>query len=223
MGAPRGVHRIRPLVRNRFHIISRTRDPPTVIHFMKRRTEKPSNHPMQFFTPELYLRFNSADDRVADLANEEWEAAIDTYNAHLAANRGKMPHRVADLAKLSLHDAELIARDESTESESSLAAQRLASDGPPLANGVLSLRREKEVLTLIYVLWDHVRDYASPRDWPFSKLHKHWLYDEIDVAAEGRFLHRILLSDGSAIEVPFVSIMIHSIPYPVADSSRKIA
>jgi len=32
---------------------------------------------MKFFTPELFVRFNSADD-VGDRADEEWEAAIRT-------------------------------------------------------------------------------------------------------------------------------------------------
>jgi len=34
---------------------------------------------MQFFTPELYLRFNSRDDAVAMAAEAEWEKAITSY------------------------------------------------------------------------------------------------------------------------------------------------
>src|SRR6266403_539801 len=82
---------------------------------MKRQIEKPSDHPMRFFTPELYVRFNSPDENEADRANEEWDAAIDRYTAHLAALHGKMPHHVAKLAEVSLHDAELLARDQSSE------------------------------------------------------------------------------------------------------------
>jgi len=86
---------------------------------------------MRFFTPELYVKFNSPDDVEANRADEDWEAAI----------------------------------------------------------------RE---------------------------------YDEVDVASIGlrTFLHRVLLSDGTVIEIPFVSVMIHSFPLQEGrqtDASRQIA
>jgi len=31
---------------------------------------------MRFFTPELFIRFNSPDDMEADRADADWEAAI---------------------------------------------------------------------------------------------------------------------------------------------------
>ena len=43
---------------------------------MKPRTGKPTDPIMKFFTPELYLRFNSPDDQVADRADVDGEAAI---------------------------------------------------------------------------------------------------------------------------------------------------
>jgi hypothetical protein len=41
------------------------------------------------------------------------------------------------------------------------------------------------------------------------------------------FLHRVLLSDGTVIEIPFVDVLIHSLPLQEGrqggDSSRQIA
>ena len=76
---------------------------------MKRRTEKPSDSPMRFFTPELYVRFNSADDAEADVADAEWESAVAAYRRHLDGLRDRIPMQVRALADLCLHDAELLA------------------------------------------------------------------------------------------------------------------
>ena len=40
---------------------------------LKPITEKLPENTMRFFTPDLYVRFNSTDDAVADRANEEWD------------------------------------------------------------------------------------------------------------------------------------------------------
>jgi hypothetical protein len=45
---------------------------------------------MKFFTPELFVRFNSADD-VGDRADEEWEAAVRAYHKHLDGVGDKLP------------------------------------------------------------------------------------------------------------------------------------
>jgi hypothetical protein len=84
------------------------------------------------------------------------------------------------------------------------------------ALAVLSVKHDGRVLSLIYLLWDRVRNHESVADWPFSKLRVHWLYDEIDIAPAGRgmFLHRILLSDGRVLEIPFVSVVIHDLLAP---------
>ena len=84
------------------------------------------------------------------------------------------------------------------------------------------------IFSLFFVLWDRVRRHQSIESWPFSKLRTHWLYDEVDVAPIGRgmFLHRVLLSDGTVIEIPFVSALIHNFPLQAgrqSDASRQIA
>ena len=74
-------------------------------------------------------------------------------------------------------------------------------------------------LSLIYVLWDRTRTHQPQESWPFSTQRKHWLYDEVDVAPirHGLFVHRVLLSDGTVLEIPFVSTLVHSFPLPEAN------
>jgi hypothetical protein len=180
---------------------------------MKRQIEKPSEPIMRFFTPELYKQFNSSHDDDADRADEAWEAAIQAYQSHLDAMRDKMPREVQKLADLCLHDAEILAWDH----------------GPfwaPVA--VFSLRRNQEAFSIIYFLLDHVREQPPKGTWPFSKLRKHWLYDELDMAKNGpgMFLHRVLLSDGTVLEIPFGSVMVQSFPLAAANggaAARQIA
>jgi len=67
---------------------------------------------MKFFTPQLYLQFNSPDDQEANRADQAWEAAIQAYHRHLETIRERMPSQVAKLAGLDLHDAEILSRVE---------------------------------------------------------------------------------------------------------------
>ena len=193
---------------------------------MKHRTEPPSEQIMRFFTPELFFRFNASDDEEADRADEDWEAAIRAYRHHLDGLRDQMPSQVKKLAELGLHDAEILACEQPIEP----SFLPFPFEAMPFWSGfaILSLRREDAIVSLIYVLWDRVREHPSGGAWPFSKRRTHWLHDEIDVPGthRGRFLHRVLLSDGTILEIPFLSALIHSIPLKEAsegDASRRIA
>ncbi len=188
---------------------------------MKPQTEKPFEQVMMFFKPELYMRFNSSDDKVADRADEDWEAAIAAYRQHLDGLRDQMPPSVKELANLCLHDAELLAWEQPIEPLFELLPFRTGF-------AILSMRQGDEIVSLIYVLWDRVRKHPSREDWPFSKLQTHWLFDEVDVSPNhrGMFLHRVLLSDGTIMEIPFLSALIHSFRLgdtPESNASRQIA
>jgi hypothetical protein len=177
---------------------------------MKHRNAKPSEQIMRFFTPELFVRFNSPDEDEADEANEAWETALLEYREHLDAIRDRMPSQVRKLAELCLHDAELLACEQAVEP----LFPPVEPFGPhPLwsALAILSVNHDRKIVSLIYILWDRVREYPSPQNWPFSKLRTHWLYDEVDLTSNdrGMFLHRVLLSDGRVLEIPFMSAVVH--------------
>jgi hypothetical protein len=157
---------------------------------------------MHFFTPALYVRFNSSDDKKASRANEEWENALASYQRHFNEILNRLPGHVRILSEIALHDAELIACDLDADSS--------------FLTAILSLRRDDEIVSLIYRLCGSVRQNRPLKKWPFSKELPHWLYDEIDLALEptNAFMHSILLSDGRVLEIPFWSVIKHRIPAP---------
>jgi hypothetical protein len=177
---------------------------------------------MRFFTPVLYLQFNSPDDEIANEADKAWEEALTRYQRHLEVIKDQMPEQARALAELHLHDCEVLGWDEATLPD-------LRDTGRPFpvwsAFSVLSVRRDSEVFSLNYVLWDKIRRYPAPDGWPFSKSRPHWLYDEIDVAADepGRFMHRILFSDGTTAEIPFAIVFVHSVAWERSDGGVEHA
>jgi hypothetical protein len=166
---------------------------------------------MKFFTPELYRRYNSLDDAVADQADQEWESNVRAYKGFIARHVGDMNDRVRELAeRLSLHDSELLSIQED-----------VPNDGGPLLPfhpipvATVSVKNDQTVTSLIYFLWSQQIEQAHPqRDWPFSTRHIHWLYDEIDVERQSSlppfYWHRILWSNGSIISIPFFDVVVQT-------------
>ena len=175
---------------------------------MKLPAVKSSDPLMKYFTPDLFLRFNSPDETVADVADEAWEAAVREYHDYLDGLSDRLPDPVRQLARLSLHDAELLDWEEMVQHSSDLGFE------PVPGFAVFSLRQGDEILLLIYSTASPVRKYLPEDIWPFSGSEVHWLYDEVDLASElgGRFVHRVLLSDGVVLKIPFTAALIHRIP-----------
>jgi hypothetical protein len=193
------------------------------IRFMNPRTAKPSELTMRFFTPELYVRFNSSNEDEADQANEAWESALVGYRKHLEEIRGQMPPQVRKLTELCLHDAEFIGLDQAVDPQLPPPHEPAAQPNWT-ATALVSVSQDGKMISLIYLLWDHIREHSSSQSWPFSKARPHWLYDEVDIAPgrQGMFLHRVMLSDGRILEIPFVSAIIHSLPFSAPSKSKGI-
>ena len=142
------------------------------------------------------------------MARHAWEKALQEYRRHLDAVRDRLPSQIRKLAELRPHDAEVLGFEQDSQSFFPFAEPFWPAPHWS-AVAILSLKQDSTILSLIYLLWDRVREYPAKADWQFSKLRKHWLYDEVDVVADhrGMFLHRILFSDGSVVEIPFVSVI----------------
>ena len=190
---------------------------------MKRQIEKHSEGRMKFFTPELYLRYNSPDDAVADRADQEWEEAIRAYREQLKYFLSMMDERVKGLVQgQCLHDAEVLSLEENV-------ADLPLSLPFKTSVTIISLRIDKKIIDIIYLTWAGIRETAAPRGWPFSKLRPHWLYEEIDFepgpAPIPRFWHRILWSDGRVTSIPFFDVIVHSFseenPDPATITRRR--
>lgn len=183
---------------------------------------------MRFFTPELYRQFNSSDDEVADRADAAWETALAENEKHLASIKDRLPSLVRSLAELRLHDAEVVAPMEEIASGGSRpAAEVVTALQTPAwsAMGVMTVKHQGEFVTLIYNLWDRIRQDAPHSDWPFSQYPVYWLYDELDLSPDAKWplIHRVLLSDGTVIEVPFQSVAIHKFRFSVANQTANAA
>ncbi len=162
---------------------------------------------MRFFTPELYLKFGSADDALADQADQQWEAATVAYRKHVDTFRDIMPPAVAVFEKMCFHDAQLLAGPQMP--DGTLRSRVPSSNTwPAITNVCLSHRDEVWVLT--YVIYDDIRQQQAPPDWPNATSQPLWLYDEFDLADRDRnmFVHRILLGDGRLLEIPFLSVIV---------------
>jgi hypothetical protein len=193
---------------------------PRDIPSMKLPIASPSEPEMKFFTRDLYLRFGSADDTEADRANEEWEDALARYRDHLNEISGRLPWQVKKLSELCLHDAEFLGYDQVADP----LPRPTPAFGYPFwfATAMVSLKLQESTISLVYVLWDRVRESTAAR-WPYSRAQVHWLYDEVDVASrdDERFVHRILLSDSRIIEVPFASANVHT-PSSSSNGQKEI-
>jgi hypothetical protein len=153
---------------------------------------------MKYFTPELYLRFNSDDPREADEADHQWERAIGDYQKHLKQIADQLAPAARELAyKLDLHDADYLG----------LELLSVPNQETPLA--VLAVRpRPDQLLRLVYGLTEEplIQQVAPP--WPYSKEKVHWLYDEFSVDARGAQQHEILLSHGRLVSLKFQDLHI---------------
>jgi hypothetical protein len=122
-----------------------------------------------------------------------------------------MPPSVRTLAeKYCFHDAFLLGSQihDPTNSPGSLARRMLT----------LGLQLGSEMNVLYYFLSQTPKEPKRRKNWPFSTEQKHWLYDEVAVVnpispgSPGEFVHHILWSDGSELEIPFVDVIVDRFP-----------
>ena len=167
---------------------------------------------MKYFTPELYVRFNSSDEKVADRADREWEKAIVKYEQYLDGVRDRLPAQVQKLSRLYNHDARILSRVEEVQPNRSFPFPDLPFRIPVVwsAIAIVTLKTDESLRSLFYSLWDHTRVRPFEGTWPFSKDAEHWMYDELDFDLDyPGGLHRILLSSGTELEIPFTSVVVH--------------
>jgi hypothetical protein len=179
---------------------------------MSDRRAKHADARMRFFTPEMYLRLNSANGAVAERAAKDWEAALTRYGEHIDRIRATMPASVRQLSTLSLHDWELTQNPV----EPDPAVQGLTAVDVPfwLKFTAVGLRKAQEVIVLFYLLWDDVRTRAPHPRWCRQQSpngQPYWLYDEIDrdPSTTDKYVHRVFFSDGTVREIPFTSCYVY--------------
>jgi hypothetical protein len=196
---------------------------------------------MRFFTPDLFLRFNSEVEEEADAAEDEWEVAIEEYQEHCSKLKAIAPH-LGSLIALNLHDATF----DDFERELGVDGEAMQLDGVlyhmyhkhfyfhelPFrsirwnsAHSLgLTVRRGGYAAGLLYSLWDMVgRLHFNFPEWSLddhrSRNRPHiWLYDEIDVVwwPSSLYVHRVLLNDMSTLIIPFHTVSVVELAHPEA-------
>jgi hypothetical protein len=147
---------------------------------------------MKYFTPELLARYGSPDDRVADAAHAEWEAATEKYQKHFRSIERKLPKRLRGLLRrYYLHDATVTFVGVADQ----VLHLTLQLDAPP-----------RETIFLRYQLVSEVKMASHALAGNEAAAPPSWQYDEIDIASEGVFPvieQRILFSNGLELTIQF--------------------
>jgi hypothetical protein len=164
---------------------------------------------MRYFTPELYLAGNSTDEDVVDAAEVAWDKATEAYRAYLDSVKHHMPSGVRELAEACFHDAEVVA----TRSHVVLppAPHGVVTPIAPMPTYAILLLDAKEPISVTYFLWDVTRIHAAVDAWRFGSRKVYWLYEEMEARqgpGELWFRHKILLSNGTVLEIPFTDAFV---------------
>jgi hypothetical protein len=171
---------------------------------------------MRYFTPDILIRGNASDDTVSDAADDEWDAASTAYQARLAELNDRLPDDVRDLLGLCLHDGELLAwGDPGALARATHAVLPIMGRTPRVDRSVVAVRLDDVVTSIEYQLAGPVASSPQRTEKPFTaRDHVAWLYDEVDQSpgSATTYLHRVLLSDGREVEVPFTSVSVRRFP-----------
>src|SRR5262249_23781502 len=136
---------------------------------------------MKYFTRQRYIAMQDSDDEAVRRSDEDWEAAVDRYDAYLRSIRPQLPEAVRPLVDgFYLHDASVL----SVGQRGDRFVITLRLDVPP-----------NEVLTIVY----HLAGPPQMRKERFPRGAEEgapiWLYEELDLVGEGagaHYVHRIL-------------------------------
>jgi hypothetical protein len=189
---------------------------------------------MNFFTLDLYHRFNSPDVDEAVRADAEWENAIVEYKKSLQTYRDELPPGAKKLAEeINLHDAEILGI--SLDNIANMFSYHWIQSNTrvpiqmsyPIISNIASylmilLKNAEQISVVLYSLWAQpVRPIPPVRPFPSTNDRLYWLYDEItpEPKLTRHFWHSILLSDETTLEIPFIDCVYHSFQ---AEGERKL-
>lgn len=162
---------------------------------------------MKYFLPELYVQLNSADEVLADAAEEALDRASEQYNQRWAEIGPLLPPSVVRFyEEQNLHDADVFA------------PARFAGPSFPLGGDVVIVAQQINTLYADFINTLAFLSYTAPeeprvelpvRSPVFKVVQPIWLYDEFDAIAPGLFTHSIFISDGRIVTIRFRDFHCH--------------
>jgi hypothetical protein len=161
---------------------------------------------MKYFTPDLLVRFGSADEHVSASAHAALERAAETYQSHLRAIRPRLPDSLQQLLDQHyLHDARVLLAGQADSGNSFVIWLRL--DTPP---------REELILNYGLVRAPKITSHAELLDGESPYIE--WLHDEVDFDTKDQptgARQSILFSNGWEIELHFDQLELIPISQPL--------
>jgi hypothetical protein len=150
---------------------------------------------MKYFTTQLFIDLQSSNSAKADRAEDDFEQALVRYRKRLDRIRHELPRAIRHLAlELQLHDAEVLSL--ARENGQFLVVLRLPGGAA-------------RTVILTYTLTGEPKIDDSALPTRYSSISACWLYDEVDISkAKKDFRHRILLSNGWEVQLPFRDVKI---------------
>ena len=173
---------------------------------------------MKYFTPELYVRINTASDDEAEAAHDEWERAGQRYRRRYKKIESQLPEALRKFHdEQCLHDADWCG-----------LAQLPIYTFPLNSPGVTIVARQVNTLVPAFLNTLAILQYTvtappvieKPVEAPvFSDGRPEWMYDEIDLIEPGVFSHSILVSNGLVVTIQFREFRYHIAP--LLDAARN--
>jgi len=158
---------------------------------------------MNYFTRERYLAMQKSDEEAARRSDQDWETAVDRYDAYLRSIRPELSESVRQLLDgFFLHDATVLSMGQ--RGDRFVITLRL--DVPP-----------NEVLTIIYQLAGPPQTRKERFPWRTDDATPLWLYEELERVAEQEgpyYIHRILFDNGWELDLPFRDVELSTV-YPI--------
>ncbi len=148
---------------------------------------------MKFFTAELLEQMNRGDGESFLAAHNAWDKNEARYKQHLATLESKLPDPAWQLAKACYHDAQVLTISYNDSSKLSI---------------ILRVGKLLHVLTFELAGSSIMTEPESRPNFASDGLL--WLYEEWDFR-RGRNILRVLLSNGSELEIPFSNVSLEKL------------
>ena len=150
------------------------------------------------------MKWFSHDWHMGRLSDAQAEAVLRDYAAHELQLRAQAPPGVLDLMDLSLHDGQVHS---AVLGGSEFTWRLLVGD----------LQRGYEFATLTYFDAEVVGGADDLAALDLSPEAGELLYDELDLAADGRFIHRVLVWPEGEVWIRFADVRVERTPAAPSD------
>ncbi len=163
-----------------------------------------------FANADMHNANQAEDDEASDIASKNWDAALEAYEKRLVDLQFIMPPAVWQfMTRMNLHDAFSLSSGFSPNGDKYMLTVRQTDS-----------QSDRYLAILIYDLVDVEGQKHTGPGFHSPHNQTYWLYDEFDMVKEGVFLHEVLFSDGTQLNISFKDF--HFIQAPMAEGYIEV-